>query len=112
MTQSEQTDTISGTISVHPRGFGFLNFEMEGEPASAFVVPPDLNPFLSGDRVQATLIEEEDGRYSARDLRLESRVRAVVFGEVLRRKGGAWLKIDDEVANTDRQIGPCCLCDD
>ena len=93
---------MTGTISVHSRGFGFLNIITEdGSPLSAFVVPPDLNPFLAGDVVEASIEETDDGRYTARDLQLLSRGRSVLFGQVTTRRGKLWLKTDDEVANTD-----------
>lgn len=87
----------TGTISVHSRGFGFLNEAGN----SAFVTPPDLNPFLAGDVVSAKITESEGGRFSARDVKLVKRQRTVLFGEVVRRKGRCWLKTDSEVANTD-----------
>lgn len=92
---------VQGTITVHPRGFGFLNFQTDQGPQSAFVIPPDLNPLLAGDLVSAEIEEGEDGRYTARDLKLEERRRSILFGEVVSRKGKAWLRTDDEVANTD-----------
>jgi ribonuclease R len=99
MTQLIRT---TGTISVHSRGFGFLNFQgVDARAASAFVVPPDLNPFLAGDTVSADIQEAEDGRFSARNLELVERQRSVLFGQVVSRKGRLWLKTDDEVANTD-----------
>lgn len=92
---------VVGSVTVHSRGFGFLNFQADEEQLSAFVAPPDLNPFLAGDLVSATVSQGEDGRYSASQLRLEKRDRAVLFGEVVKRREGLLLKIDDEVANTD-----------
>jgi ribonuclease R len=101
MIEPDDELTTNGVVSVHPRGFGFLNFELGGQPASAFIAPPDLNPFLSGDRVSARVEKRQDGRYTARELNLEGRSRAVLFGQVRRRKGRLWLDIDEEVANTD-----------
>jgi len=92
---------IQGTISVHSRGFGFINFELRGKEESAFVPPPALNPFLAGDIVEATLVTEDDGRYSAEDIELVERKRAVVFGQVTYYKGKPWLNIDDDVSNTN-----------
>jgi ribonuclease R len=92
---------VNGTINVHARGFGFLNFHTDEGPDSAFVIPPDLNPFLDGDLVSAEIEEGDDGRFTARRLKLEERRRAILFGEVVQRRGDLWLKTDDEVANTD-----------
>lgn len=95
------TQRVSGAISLHPKGFGFLNFEQDGEARSAFVPPPDLNPFLAGDRVSADVKEGKDGRFSASGLELEQRHRAELFGQVIRRGSRLWLQTDREVANTD-----------
>lgn len=81
-----------------------MNYSSDEGPGSAFVTPPDLNPYLAGDRVSAELEEGEDGRLTARHLQLEERTRAVLFGEVVSRKGSLRLKTDDEVANTDWEL--------
>ena len=100
MSKSEES-RVFGTINVHPRGFGFLNFQTDEGPDSAFVIPPDLNPFLAGDLVSAEIEEGDDGRFTARKLRLEERRRSILFGTVVERRGDLWLKTDGEVANTD-----------
>ena len=48
-------DTVRGRISVNPRGFGFLSVDAPEGEITAFITPPDLNPFLDGDVVSATL---------------------------------------------------------
>ena len=78
-----------------------MNFQTDEGPDSAFVIPPDLNPFLAGDLVSAQIEEGDDGRFTARKLRLEERRRSILFGTVVERRGDLWLKTDDEVANTD-----------
>jgi ribonuclease R len=91
-----------GHISVHPRGFGFLNFEREdGSPASAFVAPPELNRFLEDDLVTARVTTAADGRMNAADLALVERRRSELFGTLVRRGGRAYLAVDRVVANTD-----------
>ncbi|MFN7955006.1 MAG: RNB domain-containing ribonuclease [bacterium] len=89
-----------GRISVHPRGFGFLNLE-GAEARSAFVAPPDLNRFLEGDRVEARVLESQPERYSAQHLKLLERTRSELFGSLTRRSGRAFLRVDRVVANTD-----------
>lgn len=98
---SESATATSGTITLHPRGFGFLNFTGAQGPESAFIAPPDLNPFLLDDTVSATIKRAPDGRCSATDLRLQSRRRRHLFGEVVERRGRSYLQTDREVANTD-----------
>ncbi len=91
---------VRGRISVHPRGFGFL--EVEGRPGLvAFIAPPELNPFLAGDLVSASLVPAEGGRYGATDLALVERRRTELFGTLLYRGKKAFLHTDRQVTNTD-----------
>jgi len=94
-----------GRISVHPRGFGFLVLDAVApateSPGSAFIAPPDLNPFLDGDVVHARITSGEGGRLFATELALVSRARAEVFGTVILRGSKAHLRVDRAVANTD-----------
>jgi ribonuclease R len=94
-------NTVHGRISVNPRGFGFLNFQLDGREASAFVVPPDLNSFLEGDRVSATLTASSDGRYTASALKLLERTRHELFGTVTFHARRPYLRVDRTVSNTD-----------
>ena len=117
------TRTVIATVSINPRGFGFVN-EVDGDGLSAFVAPPLLNPFLADDRVEATLSQGPDGRWSATALSLVERTRAELFGEVVQHRGERFLRVDREVANTDlplddararaeqaiRNYDPCISC--
>ena len=99
--------TATGQIVVHPRGFGFFTLTSpEGEVLSAFVTPPDLNPFLSGDTVNARLERGADGRWTASGLELVERDRDQLFGEVVPRRRQLFLRADREVANTDWPLDP------
>lgn len=100
---------VRGRIAVHPRGFGFLTFDAEngaGE-ASAFITPPDLNPFLDGDVVSAIVTpsaargKQGAGRLSASDLTLIERRRTELFGAVTSHNRRLFLRVDRLVANTD-----------
>lgn len=102
---------VRGRISVNPRGFGFLRVEetASGAPAgelTAFVTPPDLNPFVDGDLVSAEIVEGEPGRFTATGLRLVERRRAEVFGTLTVRGGRPHLRVDRLVANTDWPFRP------
>ncbi len=94
---------VRGRVSVHPRGFGFLTVDAV-PPVSAFVTPPDLNPFLDGDIASARLVTSDDGRVSARDLTLVERPRKQLFGSVVTRGRKPFLRVDRLVANTDWPI--------
>jgi ribonuclease R len=104
MTSSIDTGggVVRGTVSVHPRGFGFLKLETPaGDISSAFIAPPELNIFLDGDVVTATLTLEGEGRASAAGLALVERGRRELFGTVSIRKGKRHLRVDRLVSNTD-----------
>jgi ribonuclease R len=98
---SDSPARLTGRISVHPRGFGFLNFEGVGGEQAAFVAPPDLNPFLDGDLVSATVTVAEGGRATATLLTLVERGRTELFGAVTTRGRRRFLRVDRVVANTD-----------
>lgn len=93
---------VTGLLSLHSRGFGFINVEPEaGQPArSAFIPPPELNGLLADDRISAVLQQGQDGRLSASDVQLESRLRSYVVGEVYRRQGSFFVRLDSELSNT------------
>ncbi len=97
-----------GRISLHPRGFGFLELEepAPGGPASAFVAPPELNTLLAGDRVSAELRRDGEGRWSATRLELVERSRDTLFGVVVERRGERFLRPDRAVGNSDWRLEP------
>ncbi len=92
---------ITGTISLHPRGFGFLNFTGLDGPESAFIPPPELNRFLLDDVAKGSVTTASDGRHSVSSLVLVERHRRWLFGEVVERRGQRFLNVDREVSNTD-----------
>ncbi len=95
---------MHGSISIHPRGFGFVTevHERAGEqpPVAAFVVPPDLNAFLADDIVTYR-VEQNGDKLTARDLVLVTRPRTRLFGAVVRRGAGVFVRVDRAVSNTD-----------
>ncbi|MGZ5971307.1 MAG: hypothetical protein ACXWP4_26740, partial [Polyangiales bacterium] len=95
---------LEGRVSVHVRGFGFVEFERDGELGSAFVAPPDLLPFLESDRVEATIAESSPGKLQATDLKLLERTRTSLFGTITTRNGKPHVRIDREVGNADWAI--------
>jgi ribonuclease R len=91
-------NSVRGQISVHPRGFGFL--QHDGSQGSSFVPPPALAPFLAGDIVSAHCLTAPDGRTTASQLTLEARWRTELFGTVGMVRGKAHLHPDPRVANS------------
>ncbi|HKP60263.1 MAG TPA: ribonuclease R family protein [Polyangiales bacterium] len=91
---------VRGRVVVHVRGFGFLELEPPDAGISAFIAPPDLNPFLEGDQVVAQL-EEQAGRFSVNRLRLIERTREELFGSLVMHGKRPHLRVDRLVSNTD-----------
>lgn len=54
--------TVTGVLSVNPRGFGFVAVDDEFEMQDVFIPPPHMFTALSGDRVRVTLLDEADER--------------------------------------------------
>ena len=106
MTTPRTPRSLSGRITIHPRGFGFFTSTEGDDVLSAFVAPPVLNPFLEGDVVTATITTGDDGRSTATDLSLVVRARKVVFGELVSRRGSWFVKVDRSVSNTDWPLAP------
>ncbi len=98
---SESHVRQTGRISIHPRGFGFLNIESPEGETTAFITPPDLNPFLDGDLVSAVIVAADGGRTSATALALVERARTELFGAVTTHGRRRFLRVDRVVANTD-----------
>ncbi|MBI5497020.1 MAG: RNB domain-containing ribonuclease, partial [Deltaproteobacteria bacterium] len=93
---------MRGRITVHGRGFGFLNpLTPSADAVAAFITPPDLNRFLADDVVEADVTTAADGRRSAANLALVQRGRAQVTGSVVMRGGKSFLHPEADVANTD-----------
>lgn len=90
---------ITGRLSVHPRGFGFVVGAPGGTlPGSIFVPPPEMRGLMADDRVGAEVIEGDDGRLLARKLVLVERLRVLVYGEAVSRRGQLSLRVDPEIA--------------
>ena len=93
-------ERISGRLSVHPRGFGFIvPVDQAGPPApSLFVPPPQMRGLMADDRVEADVVAGDDGRTLAARVTLVERRRTMVYGEVVERRGRLTLKVDPEIA--------------
>ncbi|MEP6602732.1 MAG: ribonuclease R [Spartobacteria bacterium] len=67
-------DLITGTLSIHQSGFGFLNTEKAGSQ-DLFIAGENTGTAMNGDRVVARVIREAaPGRSKDRHLRAEGRV--------------------------------------
>jgi ribonuclease R len=98
ISSSGPVERKTGTILVHARGFGFVEHE---DGTASFVIPPDLNPFLTGDLVEADIVKGPDGRTNATKLTLKNRTRSELFGTVTHHGKHVFLRVDRFVSNTD-----------
>lgn len=70
---------VTGRLSVHHRGFGFVTPEQGGP--DIFIPPQGLNIALSGDMVEVGLVEEDERGLSGRVQRVLERGRHEMTGE-------------------------------
>jgi ribonuclease R len=91
------SQTRTGAIHVHEKGFGFIQ-----DPAGAAFVPPPLLKGLLHDDLVSAEVEVAGDRATARSVRLLSRPRTELCGSVVVLKGGSrLLRVDRAVANGD-----------
>jgi len=58
--RAESADVVSGRVTVHPNGFGFVD-QGNGQP-DIFIPPGRLDTAISGDRVQVALSPDRDDK--------------------------------------------------
>ena len=105
------TTTIRGTISVHARGFGFIEWTEEGSRRSAFVPPALLRDYLHLDAVQAEVAKDTKG-LAARSIKLLKRHRTSLLGQIgTARDGRRVLVPDPEVANSSWKLSGSDVAD-
>jgi len=101
MTLREKDDqvTVTGTVVVHTRGFGFVDIDGAAPAASAFIAPPYLNALLAGDRVRARIKPSGEARWSVTEVSLLDRRQRSLFGTAVVTGGRAALRVDPMVSN-------------
>src|SRR5262245_6819751 len=88
----KRREAWEGTLSLHPRGFGFVAAAGHDD---VYIPPEAIGAGMHGDRVEVTVTGHSPRGYEGRVGRIVSRRAARVAG-VLRRKGkSAWLEPDD-----------------
>lgn len=90
---------VRGRVSVNPRGFGFLKFEHDNQPESAFIPARQLRSLLRGDRVSATVSRDPKGRYVASRPRLIERELQNIYGTLIAHDDTYALAVDKDIAN-------------
>ncbi len=82
-----------GVLSVHPRGFAFVNSAGQKD---VFVPPPGIGAALHGDTVRIVVVANTSRGLEGRVEGIVSRRNPRVTGVLHRRKKSAWLEPDDE----------------
>lgn len=88
------TDVI-GTITLNPRGFGFVTPERFEAP-NIFIDPLDLGDARHRDRIALTLYSTPDGRYRGKVTRILERGMQSCVGIYRKQDGMAWLSPQNE----------------
>lgn len=83
-------DTLLGTLSLNPKGFGFVEPELCEGP-NIFVNPLDLEGARHRDRVELIIYTAEDGRIRGRVSRILERGVETCVGVLRHQDGGFWL---------------------
>lgn len=100
----EGTSLQTGTISAHPKGFGFVTTE---DRTQAFVPPPQMATLIAGDEVEFTVVTSpKDGKEAAEIVRLLSRPASYWLGSLVQQSRGL-VFVPDEGLNpgVDLQLG-------
>jgi ribonuclease R len=89
----DQQDTWDGLLSVHPRGFAFVN---SAGREDVFVPPPNIGEALHGDTVTVAIVARTARGPEGRVDGIVRRRSPRVSGVLRRRRKSAWLEPDDE----------------
>jgi ribonuclease R len=94
-----EADLVTGKLSVHPVGYGFLTSEKPGEP-DVFVAAENVGTAMHGDRVVARLSPElpagrTKGRREGRVIRILERAHDTVVGTLQRSRNFYYVVPDD-----------------
>jgi ribonuclease R len=94
---------LTGTLTVHPRGFGFVSGGADGD---VFVPPDAIYEALHGDTVKVEIVGRSPKGAEGRVAGVVQRRNPKVSG-ILRRKGkSAWVEPDDSRLRGPLVIGP------
>jgi ribonuclease R len=94
-----EADLVSGKLSIHPAGYGFLISEKPGEP-DVFIAAENVGIGMHGDRVVARISPEPPagrikGRREGRVIRILERAHDTVVGTLQRSRNFYYVVPDD-----------------
>ena len=105
-----EADLVTGKLSIHPVGYGFLTSEKSGE-ADVFIAAENVGTAMHGDRVVARLSPEAPagrikGRREGRVIRILERAHDTVVGTLQRSRNFYYVVPDDPRFVHDIYVGP------
>src|SRR5213083_2053874 len=94
-----EADLVTGKLSVHPAGYGFLTSEKPGEP-DIFIATENVGTAMHGDRVVARISPEPPagrikGRREGRVIRILERAHDTIVGTLQRSRNFYYVVPDD-----------------
>jgi ribonuclease R len=94
-----EADLVTGKLSVHPAGYGFLTSEKPGE-SDVFIAAENVGTAMHGDRVVARMLPEPaagriKGRREGRVIRILERAHDTVVGTLQRSRNFYYVVPDD-----------------
>jgi ribonuclease R len=104
-----EADLVTGKLSIHPAGYGFLAPEMPGGP-DIFIAAENIGTAMHGDRVVARISLDEPyrrikGRREGRVIRILERAHDTIVGTLQRSRNFYYVVPDDPRIVHDVYVG-------
>ena len=104
-----EADLVTGKLSIHQAGYGFLTSEMPGQP-DVFIAAENTGTAMHGDRVVARISPDEPygrikGRREGRVIRILERAHDTIVGTLQRSRNFYYVVPDDPRIVHDVYVG-------
>src|SRR5215469_18215204 len=104
-----EADLVTGKLSIHQAGYGFLTSEMPGQP-DVFIAAENIGIAMHGDRVLARISRDESygrikGRREGRVIRILERAHDTIVGTLQRSQNFYYVVPDDPRIVHDVYVG-------
>src|SRR6267378_2822363 len=104
-----EADLVTGKLSIHQAGYGFLTSEMSGQP-DVFIAAENTGTAMHGDRVVARMSRDEPhgrikGRREGRVIRILERAHDTIVGTLQRSRNFYYVVPDDPRIVHDVYVG-------
>ena len=104
-----EADLVTGKLSIHQAGYGFLTSEMPGQP-DVFIAAENIGIAMHGDRVVARISRDESygrikGRREGRVIRILERAHDTIVGTLQRSQNFYYVVPDDPRIVHDVYVG-------